>query len=168
MMDSLYLYLALLSTIPPIYYISYKKDKNKTIYAIKKAYKQSLSGLVILIIAMFFTGILYIIMDPEMVKTYLSSAAFPVGILIATLLGYLLPGPRYVIYPVARFLLDQGAAVSVILVLIFSQQLIDVPDGMFIEIKMLGWRFFVARLLISTALCIIAGLIGEIIFTALL
>lgn len=125
------------------------------------------SGLAIIVLAMLLTGVLYVLIDPSFIREYLSESSLMFGIILATILGYLFPGPRYIIYPIAQFLLEKGAAVSVVLVLIFSQQLIDVPDGMFIEIKMFGWRFFIIRLIVSTVLCIIAGLLGQVIITSL-
>ena len=163
-----YIYYAIfLVSILIIYLISFLKNIEKTLSALKIAIDHLKKGLPIIFAAMLITGVLYVLIKPDFIKLYLSESSLITGILIATLLGYLFPGPRYIIYPVAKFLLLKGAAISVVLVLIFSQQLIDVPDGMFIEIKMLGWRFFIIRLIVATAVCIIAGLLGELILRAI-
>ncbi|MCD6490843.1 MAG: permease [Candidatus Njordarchaeia archaeon] len=167
MLTSTDIYIILIIITLSFYGLSYLKKKEETKVALKNAIKLIISGLSILSVAMLLTGVLYVMLSPEIIEIYLSSASFPIGILIATILGFLFPGPRYIIYPIAKFLLDNGASISVALVLIFSQQLIDVPEGMFVEINILGWRFFISRLIISILLCIIAGVLGEFTLTLL-
>jgi hypothetical protein len=47
--------------------------------------------------------------------------------------------------------------------LIVSQQLIDVPEGCFIEIKYLGTKFFLVRLAIAIVTTIVAGYMAVLV-----
>ncbi len=86
------------------------------------------------------------------------------GIFIGTMMGFPLPGPRYAIYPIANALFQSGAGLGTIGALICSQQIIDVPEGMFIEIKMMGTRFFAYRTFTAVVVVFMAGVIIEFLF----
>ncbi|MHA1799266.1 MAG: hypothetical protein ACTSVY_12545 [Candidatus Helarchaeota archaeon] len=148
-----------------LYLISLNKDKEKTVNAIKKSLKIFITALPLFTVALILTGLFYsdIIMPPHFVETVLGSEAGIIGILIGTFLGFPLPGPRYAIYPLSAVLLQKGAGVGTITSLIMGQQIIDVPEGCFIEIKMMGTRFFLIRTLISVFVVFISGVIAEII-----
>ena len=164
----------LLELLPPIilgglaivlYLISLKKDREKTIKAVRKSLKIFITALPLFAVALILTGLFYsdAIMPPHFVEQVLGSSAGLMGILIGTLLGFPMPGPRYAIYPLSAVLLQKGAGVGTITALIMGQQIIDVPEGCFIEIKYLGVKFFVIRTLISVLVVFVSGLIAELL-----
>ncbi len=150
------------------YAISLKKDKEKT----KKAVRKSLRLFIITLPIFFFALILMgLLMNPyvlphdwviEVLGPYQDSGFQ--GIFIGTMLGFPLPGPRYAIYPIANALYHSGAGLGTIGALICSQQIIDVPEGMFIEIKMMGTKFFAYRTLTAVIVVFMAGVIIEFLF----
>ncbi|MHA1959626.1 MAG: permease [Candidatus Thorarchaeota archaeon] len=143
-----------------LYIWSIRKDKEKTIQAFRKSGRFILRSLPLFFLAVLLIGFIMIVLE-EFINTVFSEANL--GILAATLLGFLLPGPRYAIYPLAREILLVGGNVGAVVALIASQQLIDVPEGCFIEIKYLGGRFFLARLLIATLTSIVAGYLALLV-----
>ncbi|NHI92179.1 MAG: hypothetical protein EAX96_06715 [Candidatus Lokiarchaeota archaeon] len=164
----------LLELLPPIilgglaivlYLISLKKDKEKTKKAIKKSLKIFITALPLFAVALILTGLFYsdIIMPPYFVEQVLGTSAGLVGILIGTLLGFPMPGPRYAIYPLSMVLLQKGAGVGTITALIMGQQIIDVPEGCFIEIKYMGTKFFIIRTIISVLVVFTSGVIAELL-----
>ena len=152
------------------YLYSNTKSKEKTVRAVKKALKIFITALPIFVVALMLTGLFYspYIMPEWWVRSILGSQSGFLGIWIGTLMGFPMPGPRYAIYPLAQVLLLKGAGYGTIGALICGQQIIDVPEGCFIEMKMLGARFFIVRTLISVAVVFIAGVIIEIIYAILI
>ena len=148
-----------------LYLVSYFKDKDKTKTAVKKALKIFVTALPLFAVALILTGLFYsdYIMPPHFVESVLGTSSGLLGILIGTLMGFPMPGPRYAIYPLSAVLYSKGAGIGTLTALIMGQQIIDVPEGCFIEIKMMGWRFFGIRTLISVAVVFTAGVIAELL-----
>ncbi|MHA1758658.1 MAG: permease [Promethearchaeota archaeon] len=138
-----------------LYIVSFKKDKDKTIKAIKDSVKTALRGIPLFFFAILFCSELSIVISGESISNNFGVNSN--GVFFATLLGFLLPGPRYAIYPLAQLFLREGASYGSVVSMISSQQLIDVPEGMFIEIKYLRMRFFSIRLINATIISLLAG-----------
>ncbi len=151
-----------------LYLISFRKSKEKTKAAIKKAIRLFIITLPIFFFALILMGLLMndYVLPPDWVVNTLgpyANSGFK-GIFIGTMMGFPLPGPRYAIYPIANALYVNGAGLGMIAALICSQQIIDVPEGMFIEIKMMGWRFFAYRTFTAVVVVFMAGVIAEFLF----
>ncbi|HUX99559.1 MAG TPA: hypothetical protein VMV49_08405 [Candidatus Deferrimicrobium sp.] len=151
-----------------LYMISLNKDKEKTKKAVKKSIKLFIITLPIFVFALILMGLL--LNDYVLPPTWIQSVLGPYqdsglqGVFIGTMLGFPLPGPRYAIYPIANALYHSGAGLGTIGALICSQQIIDVPEGMFIEIKMMGTRFFAIRTMTAVIVVFMAGVIIEFLF----
>ncbi|MFX1297332.1 MAG: hypothetical protein ACFFD2_21065 [Promethearchaeota archaeon] len=161
-----------------LYIISLKKNKEKTKQAVRKSLRIFIVTLPIFFFALILMGLLMNehVLPPEWVTNVLGpyQSSGLQGIFIGTMMGFPLPGPRYAIYPIANALywvgteeyveLGTGAGLGMIGALICSQQIIDVPEGMFIEIKMMGKWFFAYRTLTAVIVVFMAGIIIEFIF----
>ena len=156
------------------YLISWRKNKEKTKKAVRKSLKIFIITLPIFFFALILMGLLMneYVLPPAWVYTTLgpyANSGFN-GIFIGTMMGFPLPGPRYAIYPIANALYwtgggaGLGAGLGMIGSLICSQQIIDVPEGMFIEIKMLGVKFFAYRTFTAVVVVFMAGVIIEFLF----
>jgi len=144
--------------IVAVFYVwSAKKDREKTKQALRKSGKFIVKSLPLFFLAVLLIGFLTIVLFPDQETILVLFGNENIGILWATLLGFLLPGPRYAIYPLAEVILVAGGSVGAVMALIASQQLIDVPEGCFIEIKYLGNKFFLARLVIATLTTVVVA-----------
>ncbi len=141
-----------------IFYIyGWRKDKKRTVQGIKKSGKFVIKSLPLFFLAVLLIGFMKEVLLPDQQSVIDAFGNADVGILYATLLGFILPGPRYAIYPLAEFILVSGGSIGSVMALIASQQLIDVPEGCFIEIKYLSTKFFAARLVIAVITTIAAA-----------
>ena len=151
--------LLIVGTVVLVFYAwSARKDWNRTVQAFKKSGRFIVKSLPLFFLAVVLIGFIQVVLlpDEEVVLMFFGQAE--TGILWGTLFGFLLPGPRYAIYPLAEIIhMTEGATVGGAMALIVSQQLIDVPEGCFIEIKYLGTKFFLARLAIAVVTAIFAG-----------
>jgi uncharacterized membrane protein YraQ (UPF0718 family) len=143
---------------------SARKDWNRTVQAFKRSGRFIVKSLPLFFLAVILIGFIQVVLLPDDEAVLMFFGQAETGILWGTLFGFLLPGPRYAIYPLAEIILNtQGATVGAAMALIVSQQLIDVPEGCFIEIKYLGTKFFLARLAIAIVTTIVAGYMAVLV-----
>jgi len=91
-----------------------------------------------------------------------NSISKPVQILYAALIGFISPGPRYILYPLLATLKEYGMSTGVIIALISGHVLIE-PSTFFVELGFFGYRFPLKRFFISLLVTFIAGLLTTII-----
>ena len=82
------------------------------------------------------------------------------GMLLSIFVGALPTGPLYVAFPMASALRKKGARICNIVVFLFAWACIKVPQEL-VEFQFLGFRFMVARLVLTIVFAIIVGLIIE-------
>jgi len=99
----------------------------------------------------------------ELVAKWIGAESGLVGLLIATLLGAVLPGGPVTIYPIASAFLIVGADVGATIAFITSWTLLAYTRALVWEIPFFGLEFVLWRTLLSTPLPIIAGLLARLI-----
>ena len=99
----------------------------------------------------------------ELVAKWIGAESGFVGLIVATVLGAILPGGPMTIYPVAGALLVVGADVGATVAFLTSWTLIGYTRALVWEIPFFGPEFVGWRILLSTPLPIIAGLLTRLI-----
>lgn len=87
------------------------------------------------------------------------------GILLATLIGGVMPGGPMIVFPVALALIDAGIGVAQMITLITAWSVLAFHRVLVFEAPMMGWRFVVLRTLACLPVPLAAGLLTEIIRT---
>ena len=85
-----------------------------------------------------------------------------VQILYAELIGFVAPGPRYIIYPILIKLKEFGLNIGVIIALISGHVLIE-PSTFFIETGFFGYKFPLKRFIVSLIITYFVGFITVIL-----
>ncbi len=85
------------------------------------------------------------------------------GIIIATVVGGLLPGGPMVTYPIAAVLQQAGAGLPQLLAMIAGWSLFAINRLLTYEAPIMGWRFAILRNLSCLALPVLAGFGAEIL-----
>jgi len=88
--------------------------------------------------------------------------SIPLQIFYAELIGFISPGPRYILYPILATLQELGVGTGIIIALISGHVLIE-PSTFFIEIGFFGYRFPVKRFVVSLVITYFAGLVTTIL-----
>jgi uncharacterized membrane protein YraQ (UPF0718 family) len=83
---------------------------------------------------------------------------------LATIIGIILPIPRYATYPIAFSLLQQGASMGAIFSLIAGEVIIGSPDRDMMEFKYFGWKAFTLRLVLCMVFVMLGGFLVEVFF----
>ena len=79
-------------------------------------------------------------------------------IIYAEMIGFISPGPRYIIYPILVKLKGFGVSAPILIALISGHVLIE-PSTVFIEAGFFGYRFPVKRFIISFIVTFFAGIL---------
>jgi uncharacterized membrane protein YraQ (UPF0718 family) len=99
----------------------------------------------------------------ELVARWIGAESGFVGLVIATLLGAVLPGGPVTIYPVASAFLLVGADLGATIAFITSWTLLGYTRALVWEIPFFGIDFVVWRSLLSLPLPVIAGLLARLL-----
>ena len=83
-------------------------------------------------------------------------------IFYAEMIGFIAPGPRYIIYPILVKLVEMGVGSGVIITLIGGHVLIE-PSTSLVESGFFGWRFPLKRFLVSFIITYLAGLVTVVL-----
>lgn len=102
----------------------------------------------------------------ELVAKWIGAESGFLGLVIATLLGAVLPGGPITIYPVASAFLLVGADIGATIAFITSWTLLGYTRALVWEIPFFGLDFVIWRTLISLPLPIVAGLLARLLAPA--
>ncbi|KAA3616244.1 MAG: hypothetical protein DWQ05_10895 [Calditrichaeota bacterium] len=100
--------------------------------------------------------------DNSLIESIKQNINIPMQILYAELIGFVSPGPRYILYPILATLRDYGIGTGVIIALLSGHVLIE-PSTFFVEVGFFGYRFPLKRFLISLLVTFFAGLLTTFI-----
>ncbi len=121
---------------------------------------QTFGSVVLLIIAvMGLVGLTQVWISRETVGRLLGQEAGFKALLIAAFCGTLLIGPAYLIFPLLMSIRRQGARWGVIATVLAAYSV--KPPMIPLEIEFLGWKFSLARSLLTIVFAIPAGLLIE-------
>jgi uncharacterized membrane protein YraQ (UPF0718 family) len=99
----------------------------------------------------------------ELVARWVGAESGFLGLLIATILGALLPGGPVTIYPVASAFLLVGADVGATIAFITSWTLLGYTRALVWELPFFGLDFVIWRTIVALPLPIIAGLLARVL-----
>ncbi len=114
-------------------------------------------------VATLISVLLEVYIPSEITRTILGKNAL-LSIPLATIIGIILPIPRYATYPIASSLLQQGASLGAIFALIAGEVIIGSPDRDVMEFQYFGWKAFTLRLILCTVLVMLGGFLMEVFF----
>jgi uncharacterized membrane protein YraQ (UPF0718 family) len=99
----------------------------------------------------------------ELVARWVGAESGFVGLLIATIVGAVLPGGPVTIYPIASAFIIVGADVGATIAFITSWTLLGYTRALVWELPLFGLDFVIWRTIISLPLPILAGLLGRLL-----
>lgn len=124
--------------------LSYFKDKNKTMKALKKALKAFENILPQFLGVIVLVGILLAVFNPEIISGLIGNRSGWLGVLIAGIIGTITLIPGFVAFPTAAMLVENGAGYMQIAAFISTLMMVGVIT-LPVEIKYFGKRFAVVR-----------------------
>ena len=114
-----------------------------------------------LLLGFMLAGLFEVLVPRELLVNWMGKESGVQGILLGWLVGLLMPGGPYIVFPLAASLLKEGMGVGPLLTFITAKSLLS-PIRMFTwEVPFLGWAFVTARTVPSLLLPPIVGIIGH-------
>jgi uncharacterized membrane protein YraQ (UPF0718 family) len=110
-----------------------------------------------------FASAISAFITPDIVRVFRDGVSEVLGIMAATLVGFAMPGPRYVLYPVFVELYRAGLGPAILVAFISGHVLVE-PATFLIEMGFFGWRFPVKRLVVSFVVTVLAGLLTILVY----
>lgn len=142
--------------------ISLIKSREKTLLALKKAWKSFENILPLFLSILFIIGIMLAILSPQVISKIMGHQSGILGLVLAALIGSCTVIPGFVTFPLAATLLKNGAGMAQITMLISTSVMVGVIT-IPIESKYLGKKATYVRnslaLVFSFAIAFVMGVL---------
>lgn len=120
-----------------------------------------------LLLGFLCAGLLAVLLPRPALAVWLGAGSPARGILVGWLIGLVLPGGPYVLFPIAAGLVHEGAAPGPVLTLLAAKTMASVIRALTYEAPILGWPLTLARLLPAALMPPLLGLAGQWLYRAL-
>ncbi len=142
--------------------VSLVKDKEKTKNALIKAWKMFINILPDMLAIMLFVGIVLTLLTPTMIAKIIGENSGVMGIVYSTIIGSIAIVPSFIVFPLGKTLIDNGAdypQVAVLMSTLMAVGLTILP----MEKKIFGNKFTYLRTISAVVMCLIFGLIIKVV-----
>jgi uncharacterized membrane protein YraQ (UPF0718 family) len=143
--------------------ISAFKSKQKTILALKKAWKSFENILPQFLAIILIIGIMLSVLTPDQISRFLGSESGWLGVIIAAIIGSITLIPAFVAFPLAAALLNNGAGYMQIAAFVSTLMMVGIVT-IPVEIKYFGKKAALLRNLFAFIFSlIVSALMGVLI-----
>ena len=142
-----------------IYIILFLICPGKSLIALKRGIILLLRMLPIFLCVVLFSSFIAIFLSPKTIQKYMGKQSGLKGVIIAALLGTIIVGPLWVLFPLFGTLLKKGARISVVGAMIgtFAIKTPWIPYAA----SFLGWPFIIITVILTLIYAILEGLLME-------
>lgn len=116
----------------------------------------------ILVLAFVIVGFVEVLSPQNLIETYLGPQSGWRGLLLAEVIGMLLPGGPYAVFPIIGVIYAAGAGLGPVVTLVTSYSLLAFLTVTF-ELPFMGWRFSVIRWGTGLLLPLLAGAVAMLV-----
>lgn len=121
-----------------------------------------------IVMALLLAGILVVLIPGETIARWLGHETGLGGILIASLVGGIIPGGPILSFPIALALFKAGVGIPQLVAFLTGWSVFALHRVIAYEIPLLGWRFTAVRLLVSLALPPLSGIFAVLLSAAII
>jgi uncharacterized membrane protein YraQ (UPF0718 family) len=142
---------------------SWRAGKETLIKGLDLSWKTTRQNALLIFLAFIIVGYVNLLSPEDLVTAWIGPNSGWRGILSSELLGTLLPGGPYVVFPIIDILAQAGAGLAPIITLITSWSTLSLLTVSF-ELPFMGWRFTAIRWSSSLLIPLFAGLVAALIW----
>lgn len=124
--------------------VSFRKDREKTLLALKKAWKSFENLLPQLLPVLLLVGLLLAVLNADVIATIIGADSGAFGVVVAALVGAITIIPPFVAFPTAAMLLQAGAGSMQIGAFVSALMMVGVAT-MPVEMKYFGRKLTMLR-----------------------
>ncbi len=131
----------------------------KTLAAVEEGTILLLRMLPMFLCVVFFSSFLALFLSPKTIQKYLGKESGFWGIVIAAILGTVIVGPLWILFPLFEMLLKKGARISIVGAMVgaFAIKTPWIPYA----ISFLGVKFIITSVILILGYAVIEGLLME-------
>ena len=129
----------------------------------KNTWTISKQNALLILLAFIIVGFVNVLSPEKLVTTWIGPESGWSGVFLSEVLGMLLPGGPYVVFPLIAILYQAGAGLAPVITLITSwstQSLLTIS----FELPFMGWRFTIIRWGIGLLVPLLAGIVALVIW----
>lgn len=149
-----------------LFFLSFRKDREKTMKALKKAWKAFENILPQFLVVILVVSLLLSLLDHAMILRIIGSESGWFGVVLASLVGAVTLIPGFVAFPTASLLLQGGAGYMQIAAFVSSLMMVGIVT-IPVEIRYFGKRLALMRntmgFLFSFLVAFIIGTVMEVL-----
>ncbi|MBP7331840.1 MAG: permease [Firmicutes bacterium] len=138
--------------------VSFFKSKEKSILALKKAWKSFENILPQFLSILIIIGMMLAVLTPEQISKVLGNESGWYGVMIAAIIGSITLVPAFVAFPLAAALLRSGAGYMQIAAFVSTLMMVGIVT-MPIEIKYFGKKATIVRNAAALAFSLVVALV---------
>ena len=105
---------------------SYMKDRQKTKQSLKKAWKAFDTILPAFVVILLLIGIILAVVSPAVVTALLGANSGITGMIVAAIIGSIALIPGFIIFPLAKTVLEMGAGIMQVAVFISTLMMVSI------------------------------------------
>ena len=117
----------------------------------------------LLLVAFLIVGYINVLSPQALIQQWLGPESGWNGLLLAELIGLLLPGGPYVVFPLIAVLFEAGAGLGPAVTLVTSWAMLALISVTF-ELPFMGWRFTAVRWGLGLFFPVLAGALAQLLF----
>ena len=121
-----------------------------------------------IVMALLLAGILVALVPNETIARWLGQETGLRGILLASLIGGMIPGGPIISFPIALALFKAGVGMPQLVAFLTGWSVFALHRVIAYEIPLLGWRFTAVRLLVSLAMPPLSGVFAGLLSAAMI
>lgn len=142
--------------------ISLIKNQEKTKNALIKSWKMFINIFPDMLAIMLLVGIVLTVLTPPMIAKIMGGNSGVMGTIYAIIIGSIAIVPSFIVFPLGKTLLDNGADYPQIAVLMSSLMAVGITI-LPMEKKIFGNKFTYFRTIITLIICLMFGLLIKVV-----
>lgn len=144
-------------------FVAWRRGDGSHLRGITLGWQTLKRTLPLLALAFIIVGYVEVLSPQELVEALIGPETGWRGVLIAEVVGMLLPGGPYVVFPLIAALYSAGAGLGQTVTLITSWATLALISVTF-ELPFMGWRFSAIRWGLGLSIPVMAGLLALLLF----
>ncbi len=117
---------------------------------------------VLLLLAFIIVGYVNVLAPQDLVQRWIGPGSGLRGLLLAEVVGMILPGGPYAVFPLIATLYTAGAGIGPAVTMVVAWTLLGLISVSF-ELSFMGWRFTAVRWGLGLIFPLLAGLMAQVI-----
>lgn len=117
----------------------------------------------LLVIAFLIVGYANVLAPQQLIQAWIGPESGWKGLLLGELVGMVLPGGPYVVFPLIAVLYKAGAGIGPAVTIITSWAMLGLVSVSF-ELPFMGWRFTAVRWTLGLVFPVVCGFLATLLF----